>query len=65
MKEHQIPENPTKEESTEHYSGITIDTTDDQRSDEKQVKDWTKLINNNANSTPLYNHPKEETPDHE
>ncbi len=60
-RENKAPATLTKEKSAECYSGITIDTTHDERSDEKQVKDWTCSINNNTNSTPLYNPPQEES----
>ncbi len=60
-RKNETPDTPTKDESAECYPGITIDSTNDERSDEKQVKDWTHSINNNTNSTPLYNPPKKES----
>ena len=32
---------------------------DDCKTSKKMVKDWTKIMNNNANSSPLYNDPQE------
>ena len=36
-----------------------INIADDCKTSKKMVKDWTKIMNNNANSSPLYNDPQE------
>lgn len=41
------------------YSGIAINIADDCKPSKKMVKDWTKIMNDNANSSPSYNDPQE------
>ena len=48
-----------KNDESSIYSGVAINIADDCKTSKKMVKDWTKIMNNNANSSPLYNDPQE------
>ena len=48
-----------KHDESSIYSGVAINIADDCKTSKKMVKDWTKIMNNNANSSPLYNDPQE------
>ena len=48
-----------KKNASRLYSGVAINIADDCKTSKKMVKDWTKIMNNNANSSPLYNDPQE------
>ena len=48
-----------KNDESAIYSGVAINIADDCKTSKKMVKDWTKIMNNNANSSTLYNDPQE------
>ena len=41
-----------KNDESSIYSGVAINIADDCKTSKKMVKDWTKIMNNNANSSP-------------
>ena len=42
-----------KNDESSIYSGVAINIADDCKTSKKMVKDWTKIMNNNANSSPF------------